>query len=580
MRPFRKLAVRLAVTVCAAVSAAAAGVLGSSAFDKNTPLLTEYEQPALEETVHVALKGSLIGGADKALKRINELRLEACTQGVWDPRDPSRKLTKSDYVPVKWSYDLEQHARIRAVEASLTQHHLRMNGLGWYSTEYKGLDSGWSETLAWGCSDMVDGINLWASEKSDWVKKNSNAVTGHYTVMINPSVTYVGLGYFRKDSPYGWRDNFCGRWSGSKPSSEKMSASKTDIWFPVQVYTEYLVNGGGEPMTEMKVVSGKTELSKGETVSLEMHGCVCGASVDWAMYYQASWKSSNTSVATVDKYGKVTAKGVGTATVTAECGGLKQTQKITVLPSVADCTVTIPYSSYTYRGRGIKPTVTVKLGSTKLTKGTDYTVSYSNNTNVGTAAITVTGKGKYSGKTTKTFTVKPLDISSSYAKLSIPYKSYTYTGKEITPKVNFTFKDGTAIPAADYKVTYSSNIKVGKAKITLTALSANIRGAWKKTFVVKPAKQTISKITTSKGLFRICWNKDLQASGYQVLYSKDKNFKNDVHSWTTFDLNDTSEGFSRVPQSGETWYVKVRSFTAQNNTRYGNYSAVKSITVK
>ena len=171
-------------------------------------------------------------------------------------------------------------------------------------------------------------------------------------------------------------------------------------------------------------------------------------------------------------------------------------------------------------------------------------------------------------------------MTSSYAKLSVPYASYTYTGKAITPKVTFTFKDGSVIPASDYKVTYSSNIKVGKAKITLTALSANIRGTWNKTFVVKPAKQTISKITTSKGLFRIYWNKDLQASGYQVLYSKDKDFKNDVHSWTTFDLNDTSEGFSRVPQSGETWYVKVRSFTAQNNTRYGNYSAVKSITVK
>ena len=224
--------------------------------------------------------------------------------------------------------------------------------------------------------------------------------------------------------------------------------------------------------------------------------------------------------------------------------------------------------------------MTVTDGTKKLVKGTDYTVSYSNNTNVGTATITVKGTGRYSGTATKKFTVKPLDVTSSYAKLSIPYASYTYTGKAITPKVTFTFKDGSVIPASDYKVTYSSNIKVGKAKITLTALSSNVTGTWTKTFVVKPAKQTINKITTSTGLFRIYWNKDPQASGYQVLYSKDKNFEKDVHSWTTFDLDNTVEGFSKVPVSGETWYVKVRSFTAQNNTRYGNYSAVSSIKVK
>ena len=69
-----------------------------------------------------------------------------------------------------------------------------------------------------------------------------------------------------------------------------------------------------------------------------------------------------------------------------------------------------------------------------------------------------------------------------------------------------------------------------------------------------------------------------------MLYSTDKNFAKNVHSYTSTNLSDTSENFSRVPNSGETWYVKVRSFITKDgkatSTRYGNYSAVRSIKVK
>ena len=248
--------------------------------------------------------------------------------------------------------------------------------------------------------------------------------------------------------------------------------------------------------------------------------------------------------------------------------------------------VTIPYSSYTYRGRGIKPTVTVKDSTGKtLTKGTDYTVSYKNNTNVGTATITVTGKGKYFGKATKTFTVKKLDLASSYAKISIPYSAYTYTGSAVKPAVTVKFKDGDLIPESDYTVSYSNNKAVGVATITVKGKGTNVTGTYKKEFVVKPAKNEITSISTTSGAFKISWKKGTAGTvGYQVQYSTDKNFEKNVHSWTTTTLTKLSENFSSVPRSGETWYVKVRSFYTKDgkatSTRYGNYSAVKSIKVK
>ena len=571
MNRIRKIILKLSAAASAAVCAAAAGAVCSAAFDERSNFISSYEHKADSSCINVAFEGDYNAAVKQALDRINTFRLEACTEGVPDPRDPSRRLTKSDYVPIKWSYDLEQVARLRSAEATYYFSHGRPNGESCFSADVGLYETGWSEVIAW-TSDMVSGLDMFYSEKDDWVKQ-TGAVTGHYTSMISPSYTYVGLGcFFNK---YGWA-SVCGRFSTSAGTSTKQSSSLKDCYVPVEVKKNELVSAS------LSFIKGGSSLLKGETAQLELTGFLGqnGEEDMRVLLYDASWKSSNTTVATVDKYGRVTAKSIGTATVTASCGGKSKSVTVNVVPSIADCTVTIPYSSYTYRGRGIKPTVTVKYGSTKLVKGTDYTVSYSNNTNVGTAVITVKGKGRYAGTATKKFTVKPLNVTSSYAKLSIPYASYTYTGKAITPKVRFTFKDGTVIPASDFKVTCSFNIKVGKAKLTLAPLTSNVTGTWTKSFVVKPAKQTINRITSSSGLFRIYWNKDTQASGYQVLYSKDKNFEKDVHSWTTFDLNDTSEGFSRVPASGETWYVKVRSFTAQNNTRYGNYSAVSSIRVK
>ena len=260
--------------------------------------------------------------------------------------------------------------------------------------------------------------------------------------------------------------------------------------------------------------------------------------------------------------------------------------KYSYIKKLSDYTISIPYSSYTYRGRGIKPTVTVKDASgKKLTKGTDYTVSYSNNTNVGTATITVTGKGAYTGTLKKTFKVKALGLTSSYAKVTIPYSSYTWSGSAIKPKVTVKFKDGDVIPASDYTLTYSDNIKVGTATITVKGKGSNVTGTYKKTFVVKPAKNEITSISSSKGAFKISWKKGTTGTvGYQVQYSTDKDFKTNVHSYTSTNLSDLSENFSKYPNSGETWYVKVRSFYTKDgkasSTRYGNYSAVKSVKIK
>ena len=76
--------------------------------------------------------------------------------------------------------------------------------------------------------------------------------------------------------------------------------------------------------------------------------------------------------------------------------------------------VTIPSNTYFYTGDEIKPEVTVTDGKTKLVEGRDYTVNYRNNKDVGTAEVTVNGKGDYDIKETKEFQiVKSIELEDS-----------------------------------------------------------------------------------------------------------------------------------------------------------------------
>lgn len=180
----------------------------------------DHEQ-AREDNVMLKVTGhhSTLGD-EECLKQINLMRYRACRHEEVNPDDESKKeklslktdygetpttdeLSQSngDYVPMKWSNELERVAEIRSVEACLCDTHVRPNAT---ESEYMnkvildGKDD-WSnaENLAW-YGDMQKDLNGWASERSLYVQNpqaNENYI-GHYTNMIAPSNNYVGLSTF------------------------------------------------------------------------------------------------------------------------------------------------------------------------------------------------------------------------------------------------------------------------------------------------------------------------------------------------------------------------------------------------
>ena len=121
-----------------------------------------------------------------------------------------------------------------------------------------------------------------------------------------------------------------------------------------------------------------------------------------------------------------------------------------------------------YTGLAQTPALTVKDGTTFLTNGMDYTASYSNNTNVGTATVTITGMGNYSETQTANFTIKkaPLTISGGTYTMKqgeeLPTFTATYDGFKneetedvLTTKPTLTTEATSASEPGDYEVTVS-----------------------------------------------------------------------------------------------------------------------------
>ena len=84
------------------------------------------------------------------------------------------------------------------------------------------------------------------------------------------------------------------------------------------------------------------------------------------------------------------------------CGG---DQKTVNIPAAKE--IRISKSSYVYTGEAIRPKVSVRDKNGKAIAASNYTVKYQNHKNVGTATITVTFRGNYSGKLEKTFSIIP-----------------------------------------------------------------------------------------------------------------------------------------------------------------------------
>lgn len=146
--------------------------------------------------------------------------------------------------------------------------------------------------------------------------------------------------------------------------------------------------------------------------------------------------------------------------------------------SLAKATVTLSKKEYTYNGKSQEPTVTVKLNNKTLTLGRDYKVSYKNNKNPGTATVTITGIGNYTGSISKTFEITIKDgttITSNSCKYKI-YNDKTATLTSVGENLeNVTIPDTVKLGTMSFRVRkVASNVLKNCKKLKTITLPETI----------------------------------------------------------------------------------------------------------
>ena len=303
------------------------------------------------------------------------------------------------------------------------------------------------------------------------------------------------------------------------------------------------------------------------------HCSVCGAVIKAQTTITATGHKSSGWI--VDKAASIGVKGSKHRECTI-CKKVLETAEIPALSriSISKASVTLSTSTYAYDGKAKKPGVTVKLSGKTLKNGTDYTVSYSNNTKVGTAKVTIKGKGNYTGSVSKTYSIK-----NNFKKATVSgISTKAFTGKNITQSITVKYNGKTLKKGTDYTVSYSSNKNIGTATVKVAG-KGSYTGTVTKTFKINPAKQEIQKLTAKSKAFFVDWAQKGSATGYEIQYATNSKFTSAKK--VTITNNKTDKTTVSKLSGKKKYYVRVRSYTTVKGTKYyGAWSASKSVTTK
>ena len=309
-----------------------------------------------------------------------------------------------------------------------------------------------------------------------------------------------------------------------------------------------------------------------------------------------------------EHYFKVNGAGSVTINVSVkdDDGSIKNGKFTVKVLKSSICNSVVSVNNVNYNGKAQMPEAKVILKDKELKKGTDYTISYSDNTKPGTGKAIIKGTGNYTGETVAYFEIQKKDSTTDSGEKDqkTDQKKDNTTeksGQKITG-ISSSYKKAynssfTLKPKAKGKITYkSSNTKVatvnskGKVKIKGTgkvtiSITAKETSAYKKqtkkvTIYAVPGKRDIKKLSSGKKKLTVQWKKDNRSDGYQVQYSTDKKFKKNVKNVVIGKKQTTKQTIKKL-KTGKKYYVRIRSYKKISGKKYyGTWSSKKTVKVK
>lgn len=212
-------------------------------------------------------------------------------------------------------------------------------------------------------------------------------------------------------------------------------------------------------------------------------------------------------------YANNTDAGTGTVTVNG-VGGFSNSKSnnFTITSANINNAVFTDIETAEFSGGKLYPNFTVTVDGRELVKNTDYTVEYSNNVQVGTGNIKITGKDNYTGVAETTFTIEPydpqrhdkdpVDMSTLHPTIT---GTFTYNKAEQKPVPTIVYQkynnetstmlEYTLVEGKDYNLTYTNNINAGTATLTATGIGV-FKGSKNVEFTINPKSAESLSIDT------------------------------------------------------------------------------------
>ncbi len=300
----------------------------------------------------------------------------------------------------------------------------------------------------------------------------------------------------------------------------------------------------GKPITsDMIVLSSENFIYNGEvqkpTVIVKDGAKTLTLGTDYALT-----NAGGTSVGTYS----VTVAGMGNYASEAS-----RSYSIVEKDGTTNFTISLSNTSVQYNGSAQTPAVTVTDGVKTLTNNTDYEVAYTNHVNVGTATVTVTGKGNYAGTKMATFTITAKPLTEAMVTLS--ETSFVYNTLIQKPEVSVS--DGDIMTKDDYVITNNGGTNQGTYHVIVNG-QGNYSGQIDKTFTITPLSIAEANVTLYQ----------LQSYVYEGLQKKPG-----VREVTVGNINVPTQGYTT--SYGDNVNAGTASVTV---TGQGNFKDSKTVT--
>ena len=230
---------------------------------------------------------------------------------------------------------------------------------------------------------------------------------------------------------------------------------------------------------------------------------------------------------------------------------------------ITNANVVVEGKSFTYTGSPVTPAVSVTLkNGTQLMKDRDYTLAYTNHTNAGTATVTVTGQGNYTGEAKKTFAIS----KAKAPEISWPTASAITCGEKVSDSLlsggstqygTFTWSDDVkdtipTVGTSSYKVVFTPSADTKNNYETITTTEKGI------SLTVNAKSLTGANVTVS-GSYTYTGQAQIPAADAVTVQLDGKTIPNDRYTISASD--NTNAGQATVTVTGKDDYIGTASGT-------------------